>query len=236
MLLVWYPYPLFAAVGGQQVLMILLGVDVTLGPLITLTIFNPKKSRRALSFDLTIIALLQITALIYGMSVVFQARPAYVVFNKDSFNLITANMLSDGDIAKAEHPGYRSLPLTGPLYVYSREPTDIKEINEALLGELNGKGLSQLPQFYMPYNDHMADASKAAKPVTELKKLNPDRTADIDNSIRASGRAESDVGFLPLRAKYQDQVVLVGKSDGRVLALLPLNPLPPAASVNRDKK
>ncbi|MEO7623365.1 MAG: hypothetical protein ABIS30_09905, partial [Gallionella sp.] len=38
MLLVWYPQPLFAAVGGQQVLMILLGVDLSLGPLATLIV------------------------------------------------------------------------------------------------------------------------------------------------------------------------------------------------------
>lgn len=205
-------------------LTILLGVNMTLGPLITLTIFNPKKSRRALSFDLTVIALLQIAALIYGTSVVFHARPAYLVFGKGYFDLITANMLSESDIAQAKLPDFRSLPLTGPQYVYTVEPTDVKEINERILGELNGKILSQLPLFYAPYKDHMLAVGQAAKPVAELKKLNPNRTADIDNAIHASGRSEPDVGFVPLHAKVHDLAVLLGKSDGKILALLDMNP------------
>lgn len=236
MLLVWYPHPIFAAVGGQQVLLILLGVDMTLGPLITLIIFNPRKSRRALAFDLSVIALFQALALIYGMSVVFQARPVYVVFSKDSFDLVTAHMLSKEDIAKAKYPEYRSLPLAGPVYVYSEMPTDIKEKNEVVLSAFSGKDLPQFPQYYKPYAEHMATAGQAAKPLAELRKLNPDRIAEIDNMAHAFGRAETDIGFLPLRAKYRDLAVLVGKSDGKVLILLRMDPWTPSAIFDRDKK
>jgi hypothetical protein len=236
MLLLWYPYPLFEAVGGQQVLMILLGVDVSLGPLVTLIIFNTKKTRKALAFDLSVIATLQAAALLYGMSVVFHARPVFVVFSKDSFDLVTANMLSNDDIAKARNPYYRSLPLTGPVYVYSEMPTDIKERSEVVMGAFSGKDLPQFPQYYMPYDERMAAAGRAAKSIAELKKLNPEHIAEIDNSVHGSGRIESDVGFLPLRAKYHDQAVLVGKSDGKVLAILQMQPWPPSTVFNRDKK
>lgn len=224
MLLVWYPQPLFAAVGGQQVLLILLGVDLSLGPLATLIIFTAKKSRRALIFDLSVIGTLQVAALIYGMSVVFHARPVFVVFSKNSFDLVTANMLNDEDIAKAKYPDYRHLPLTGPVYVYTEMPTNIKEQNEVVLSTFSGKDLPEYPQFYQPYADHQTAAGAVAKPLAELKKLNVDGTAEIDNAVRNSGLNEADVGYLPLRAKYQDQAILVGKSDGRVIAVLPLQP------------
>ncbi|MGA7749594.1 MAG: hypothetical protein WCA63_05550, partial [Gallionella sp.] len=68
-------------------------------------------------------------------------------------------------------------------------------------------------------------------PIAELRKLNPGHIADIDDSIHASGRAESDIGFLPLRAKYHDQAVLVGRIDGKVLAVLPIKPWSPATFV-----
>jgi hypothetical protein len=224
MLLVWYPQPLFAAVGGQQVLMILLGVDLSLGPLATLIVFTTKKSRRALVFDLSVIGTLQVAALIYGMGVVFHARPVFVVFSKDSFDLVTANMLNDEDIAKAKYPAYRHLPLTGPIYVYSEMPTNIKEQNEVVLSTFSGKDLPEYPQYYLPYAEHQAAAGLVAKPLAELRKLNMDRTAQIDNAVRNSGLNEADVGYLPLRAKYQNQAILVGKNDGKVLAVLPLQP------------
>jgi len=236
MLLLWYAPPFFSALEGKHVLLILLGVDVTLGPLFTLIIFNPLKSRKALTFDLSVIAILQTAALIYGMNVVFQARPVFVVFSKDSFDLVTANMLSKEDIAKAKNPNYRSLPLTGPLYVYTEMPADIKERNEVVFGAFSGKDLPQFPQYYMPYEEHMSVAGRAAKPMAELKELNPVRSADIENLMHASGRAESDLGYLPLRAKYRDQAVLVEKNDGKILGLLEVDPWPSSAMFNHDKK
>jgi hypothetical protein len=224
MLLLWYPYPLFEAVGGQQVLLILLGVDVTLGPFATLLIFNTRKSRKALAFDLSVIALLQISALIYGMSVVFHARPVFVVFSKDSFDLVTANMLNDDDIAKARYPEFRSLPLTGPVYVYSEMPNNISERNEVTLSALSGKDLPQFPQYYRPYAEYGPAAARTAKPIARLKKQNPAHSAEIDAAVVHSGRTEAEMGYVPLRAKYQDQSVLLGQSDGKLLKVMPINP------------
>lgn len=236
MLLLWYKPPFFSALGGTHILLILLGVDVTVGPIITLIIFNHLKSRKALAFDLSVIALLQAAALIYGMSVLFHARPVFVVFSKGSFDLITANMLSDQDIADAKNPAYRSLPLTGPVYVYTEMPRDIKESNEVLLSLTSGKDLPQFPKFYTPYSEHGPAEGRSAQPIAELKQRNPKLAAEIDQAVQASGRAESDVGFVPLRAKFQDQAVLLGKSDGKVLALLEVDPWPESAMFNHNKK
>lgn len=226
MLLVWYPYPLFAAVGGQQVLMILLGVDVVLGPLVTLLIFNTKKSRRALRFDLSVIAILQATALIYGMSIVFQARPVYVVFSQGSFDLVTAHMLSEEDLAKVKIPEYRSLPLTGPVYVYSEMPTDINEKNEVVLSAFAGKDLAQFPQHYKPFEKYSDAAGAASRPLSQLKGFNPEQGAEIDDMIRDSGRAEAELGYLPLRAKHQHLAVVVEKDNGHIIRILKMNPWP----------
>lgn len=236
MLLLWYAPPFFSALGGKNVLMILVGVDVTLGPLFTLIIFNPLKTRKALTFDLSVIAILQTAALIYGMSVVFEGRPVFVVFSRDSFDLVTANMLDKEDIAKAKNPRYRTLPLTGPVFVYSEMPTDIKERNELISGMLSGKDLPEFPQYYMPYGEHGAVAARAAKPVAELKNLNPERSAKIETLVKASGLADSDVGYLPLRARFHDQAVLVEKSDGKILGQLDVDPWPRTATFKQDKK
>jgi len=56
MLLVWYTPPYFDTMGGTGLLKILVGVDVTLGPLLTLIIFDPRK--KGLRFDLSVIAAL----------------------------------------------------------------------------------------------------------------------------------------------------------------------------------
>jgi hypothetical protein len=61
MLAVWYPQHYFAAMGGTTLILLLIGVDVVIGPLITLIVFDPKK--KSLRFDLAVIAVLQLGAL-----------------------------------------------------------------------------------------------------------------------------------------------------------------------------
>jgi len=55
---------------------------VCLGPLLTLAVFDPKK--KELKRDLSIILLIQLSALFYGIYTVSVARPAYIVFAVDA--------------------------------------------------------------------------------------------------------------------------------------------------------
>jgi hypothetical protein len=222
MLLLWFAPPFFSAAGWRQVLLIML--VAILGPLITLIIFNTQKSRRALTFDLMVIGVLQFSALIFGASVMFHARPVFVVFIKDSFDMVVANQLSGEDISKAKDANYRTLPLTGPVYVYSELPGDIKERNEIVFAAFSGKDLPLFPRYYQPYAAHESEVGLAAKPIAELRKLNPNRIAEIDQAIKQGGWVESDIGFVPLRSKFEEMAVVVSKRDGRRLKVLPMAP------------
>jgi hypothetical protein len=74
MLVYWYPPPLFAAMGGTELVVLVVGVDVCIGPLITLIIFDTRK--KELLFDLAIVAALQLTALGYGIYAMHAGRHA----------------------------------------------------------------------------------------------------------------------------------------------------------------
>ena len=112
MALLWYPQPYFEAVGGAKLALTIIGVDVVIGPLITLVVYNPIK--KSLRFDLAVVALLQMGALVYGVYVVYMARPVYVVFNVDRFDVVGANELVPGDWQTLAPDEFKTLPLTGP--------------------------------------------------------------------------------------------------------------------------
>ena len=79
---VWYPSPLFKAVGGYELFLMLLVIDVILGPLLTLVVF--KSGKKSLKFDLAVIALVQAAALSYGVWTLLIGRPVYVAAFGDS--------------------------------------------------------------------------------------------------------------------------------------------------------
>lgn len=76
---VWYPVPYFSVDGGWQGIRLIAAVDLVLGPFITFLIFDLRKSRRAIVFDLMVIALFQISALVYGIATTYQQRPVAIV-------------------------------------------------------------------------------------------------------------------------------------------------------------
>lgn len=224
-MLVWYPHPYFEAMGVGKMLLILISVDVTIGPIITLIIFNPKKA--SLKFDLAVIAILQLAALAYGVSVVFEGRPVYVVFNIDRFTVVSANEIPLSEMAKM--PGL-ALPITGPRIVGVRAPLDNKERERILFSSVQGGAdLPQMPQYYLPYAQVSEDVKTKTLPLDLLiNRQSKSKTAQvkslIDSAVAKNGLQTSDVGFVPMHAKVQDLSVLIRRSDATILAVLKIDP------------
>jgi hypothetical protein len=216
MILVWYPPPFFEATGGTGLVMLMIGVDVTLGPLLTTAVFNPAKGLGKLKFDLAVIGCCQIAALAYGIHVMYTARPAYLVFAVDRFDLVMANTIPPAELAKASPPWHR-LPMGRPPTVGARIPDDPKLKDESLFLALGGVDLTQQPRFFVPYAEVARDAARKGRELAELKRGNPDRAEAIDAIVRASGRAESELRFLAARAPNRDFAVVVDAADGAIV-------------------
>ncbi len=216
MILVWYPLPYFQAAGGNDLVLLMLGVDVVLGPLLTLAVYNPGKGIVRLRRDLIVIGFLQLAALAYGVHVMFIARPAYLVYAVDRFDLVMANTLFDAELAKAPAP-WNQRPIGRPPTVGVRIPADPKLKEESLFIALGGIDLTQQTRFYVRYDEIAGDAAGRAKPILELRTLNPAQHARIDAAIAQSGRSEAALGFLAARAPNRDFAVIVDKTSGAIV-------------------
>src|SRR5258705_2894777 len=167
MLTIWYPRPLFEAAGGNPLIFTLASVDVTIGPLLTAIVF--KSGKKSLRFDLSVIALLQLTALAYGVQTVYRARPIYLVCTGDRFDLVMAKDIDPQDLAEVTRAQFRDLPLGSPRVIGAEMPADPK-LREALLSTaLAGKDLQMFPQFYVEYSQVAAHALARARPVQVLR-------------------------------------------------------------------
>lgn len=224
MYFVWYPEPLFVAMGGNELVLILVGVDVVLGPLITLIIFNPAKGRRLLRMDLAVIALAQASALAYGVHVVAEARPVYVVFTIDRFDAVAANELFDKDFTKVKNPAFATRPWGRPRVIGVAMPTDPKEQLEVINWAVLGSDLQVFPQYYREYEELAPLALKRARPISELRRRHPDEKAQIDSALARIGRRDEDLRFLPLKARTRDLTVLLDAKTGAVAGYAEVNP------------
>jgi hypothetical protein len=103
----WYPGILFDTGNGWKAIGIIIGVDLILGPLLTLIIFNPKKS--SLKLDLSIVALIQVAALIYGTWTIHSSRPIALAFLYQNFSTIYANAPFANELEDVIKKGQRKL-------------------------------------------------------------------------------------------------------------------------------
>lgn len=218
MLGVWYPGPLFEAAGGTGMLYILVGVDVILGPLLTLIVF--KSGKRGMKFDLAVIGLLQIAALIYGVYILFLARPAFIVFVKDRFELVTAVELEPDELAKAKYPQFRAPGWTGPQLAAADAPADPKERSKLLDAALAGFDLQHFPRYYVPYAERTKDVLAKAETVARLRVSEPVSAKVLDAYLASSGVSEDEVRVLLLRTRFAWIVVLLDPKSAQPLKML----------------
>jgi len=221
MLLLWYPRPYFEAMGGDTLILLLIGVDVVIGPLITLIIFNTAK--KELRTDLAVIAVLQLAALLYGSHVMFEARPVYNVFVVDRFETIAANQIDSASLGLVRDGEFSSLPITGPRIVAARQPDDPQRKADIIMSAMKGgPDLSALPDLYVPYAQFRRDAATSARPLAELAKKQPGETAAIRSF--ADAHPGEQLGFLPMKARNRDMAVVVDTQTGNVVGILPVHP------------
>jgi len=210
----WYPAPLFKATDAGKILVMILIVDLILGPLLTLVVY--KKHKKTLKMDLTIIALIQLSALSYGLYSVYEARPVFIAYVVDRFDLVRAN-----DILEVDEQIHH-LPKLGPEYTY----VDLMELNateklDSILDETTYNiSPAQRPKFYNNF--------ELAKPLIIEKSQNLILLNDYNSStevkkiLQKYPKADS---FLPLKANAVDMTALIDKKhNGNVIAVVDLRP------------
>jgi hypothetical protein len=223
--LVWYPAPLLSASGSDRFLAVLIGVDVVVGPALTLLVFKPGKP--SLRFDLSVIALLQLGALAYGLGTAINSRPVFLVEAVDRLSLVRANLIDAGDLAeaRANGRGFGTLSWTGPVLVGSRMPDDPTARSQLTMDALKGaKPLEERPQYYVPFDEEAEGLKKRGKPLPPLFTRSPSAQAEILAIAQRSGHPVDNLVYVPLETGKRDVAVLLSPVDGRPVGMVDVDP------------
>jgi len=209
----WYPAPFFKATDVIQIFILILIVDLVLGPLLTFVVY--KKNKRTLIMDLCVIALLQLSALAYGLYSVYEARPVWIAYIVDRFELVKANELIDDP----EHP--MILPTMGPEYRYVDITTSSASEQLEIFTTETTYGINpiQRPKFYRDFTEAQPLIVRKSLALNDLNHYN-DRSK-VAVVLQAYPSADS---FLPLAASTDMTVLINKQAGGSVVAVVDLRP------------
>jgi len=219
---VWYPHPYFRISGAWNPLRVLIGVDLVLGPLLTLLVFKPGK--KGLWFDLCVILIVQVTALVYGVTVIYGERPYFNVFAVDRFTVLAR---SDVDQAEWDKVSGRlgAKPLVGPVLAVAVRPTDLAAQQRLLDEMLGGKpDIDHRPGLWAPYREQVSQVVARARPLSALHGVRPDVRAQIEQLPSRLGLPAERLGFLPIGARDRYLALIIDATTGVPLEAIEQDP------------
>lgn len=144
---IWFPGEMSEMARGSGLYRLVILVELVLGPLMSLVIYNPRKPKVELFRDYLVIGLVQLSAFGYGLYAVSVSRPVYLVFVKDRIEVVAASELGSDDLLKAAEE-FQALPWLGPRWVCVEYPVDKYERSNLLMSALEGKDIQLLPYYY----------------------------------------------------------------------------------------
>lgn len=214
---IWYPSPLATAVGVTHIFLMLLVIDVILGPLLGLLVY--KEGKTTLKFDLSVIIFIQITALCYGIFSIEQGRPVWLAYNVDRFELVRKNEIIDEHLEQAQSQ-FQQTSLLQPQYVAVKFSRDKKQREDDMFAEaLGGISIAQKPERYVDFVQAIPQIKQRAKNVKELEQYN-----DIQQVQKILHKYPNADAWLPLKANAVDMVILVNKETAEVIKIVNLRP------------
>lgn len=214
---IWYPSPLAIAIGAMHIFLMMLAIDVIVGPILGLLVY--KEGKKTLKFDLSVIILIQIIALFYGVYSIGQGRPAWIVFNQDRFELIRKNEIIDQYIENAL-PEFQKVSLFKPQYVAIEFSKDkLQRGNDIFAEALGGISIAQKPEYYVDFTQALPQIKKRAKSLKDLEQFNDQKQVQ-----EILVKYPQVTGYVPLKANAVDMTVLVNKETGEVIKIVDLRP------------
>ena len=217
---VWYPAFYFSASGAWDAVFTVAVVDVVLGPLLTLVLY--KRGKPGLKFDLSMIVLFQIAALVWGAWVLYTERPVLVVYDNDSFYCVSESL------AKAANANPHAFKKEGVVVPQAflplpKTPTEA-EARSAVMDALPADGFRpSLPayvfgdQFEPLTKDNLSkmlenelDIARAVKRRSEHKQ--------IWKAFREKhNEAARTFAFLPLRCSATEHLAALDRNTGVIV-------------------
>ena len=224
----WYYWPGWYLTSVSRVLLIVLSVDLVLGPTLTLIIANPKKPRRVLARDIAIIAIVQLAALLYGGWTLWKGRPLYYTFSVDRLETVQASDISEDEIALArkDNPAFAPHWYSRPRWLWAPLPEDPDQVAAIVKNATFGGGADviDMPRYFKPWEAGLPQLRKELVPVSQIKYF----------SQKEQKLMQSRIAKLGLKVDEKNALMMWGGSSRRLVAVFDLESLKIRALIRAD--
>jgi len=188
----WYRWPGWYLADVSQVVFVMAGVDLMLGPTLTFVIAGSNKTRRALTRDIAMIVAIQLCALIYGTVSIWNGRPLYYAFSEDVLQIVQAYDIEPQERALARRQKAELAPhwYSLPRWIWAPLPQDPDERNRIVASAVSGgSDVISMPRYFKRWELGLPALRSQLKKVDDIKYFSAAEKKRLKERMRTAGVA-----------------------------------------------
>jgi hypothetical protein len=200
----WYRWPGWHLTDVTTVVLVMVCVDVVLGPTLTFIIANQKKSRRELTRDIGMIVVVQLCALIYGSVSLWNGRPLYYAFSEGVLQLVQAYDIDakDAEIGRQQNPALAPHWYSLPRWIWAPLPQNADESRKIVVSAITGgDDVISMPKYFKPWEDGLASLRSHLKKVDDVAYFAKSEKKKLKERMKAAGLPDDQLNTMPLTGR-----------------------------------
>jgi len=218
----WYRWPGWYLTDVTQVVVVMVCVDVVLGPTLTLIIANQKKSRRELTRDIGIIVAVQLCALSYGSVSLWSGRPLYYAFSENVLQLVQAYDIDaqEAKLGREQNPALAPHWYSLPRWIWAplpQDPDERKKIFEAAIS--GGDDVISMPRYFKRWEEGLPALRNQLKTVDTIGYFSKNERKKLKDKMNAAGLANDQADTMPLTGRGHPVLAVIDPASLKITAL-----------------
>jgi hypothetical protein len=219
----WYHWPGWRLTDVVHVVLVMVGVDVVVGPLLTFLIARSTKPRRELTRDIAMIVTVQLVALVYGTVSLWNGRPLYYAFSENVLQLVQAYDIDAQETARARQQKAELAPhwYSLPRWVWAPLPPDPDERGKIVASAIGGgDDVIAMPRYFRPWEQGLPALRTQLKKVDNVGYFSPADKKMLKERMRTAGLSSDQLNSIPLTGRGYPLLAVFDLASLKIRAIL----------------
>jgi hypothetical protein len=218
--------------------MVLAGVDLALGPLLTCVVAKPDKPRRELARDIAMIVAVQLCALIYGAASLWNGRPLYFAFSENVLQLVQAYDIDEQEWALGREQNAKLAPhwYSLPRWIWAPLPQDENERDKIVRAAVTGgDDVISMPRYFRSWDEGLPELRKQLKKVDDVAYFSSADKDGLKALMGAAGFATDQLNCMPFTGRGRPLLAVFDPQSVTIQAIFKIEkqPSPPRSKPKR---
>jgi hypothetical protein len=218
----WYRWPGWYLTDVKTVVLVMIGVDVVLGPSLTFIIASNNKPRRELARDIGIIVAVQLCALIYGTTQLWNGRPLYYAFSESVLQLVQAYDIEADEAARGRRENAEFAPhwYSLPRWIWAPLPQSPEEAQKIVTASITGgDDVISMPRYFKSWEQGIASLRGKLKKVDEVAYFAPSEKKTLKRRMQAAGLPIDQSNVMPLTGRGHPLLAVFDPASAGIIGI-----------------